>query len=120
MKTKVFIWDMDIIGDNLAKALIKRGIKAKYYPLDYNVYLTGYGRDIIAYYKVLPEATGQIWNKYKPLEGTRLNVFSTCKQSRNWIVNRCKQVKHKIMLKCQEVGIPGCDQVCDNWEDVIL
>jgi hypothetical protein len=79
------------------------------------IYINGYGRDIKAFFHLEhpAEEAGE-----DLLEGVALRVFSNANQPMRWCVNRAKQVKHSIMLSAKDAGL--VDDVCDDWQQVVL
>lgn len=54
----------------------------------------------------------------KGTEGAVLKVFSNChNQGTQWNINRAKQIKHNLM---QRIATVTGDEICENWQDVIL
>ena len=79
------------------------------------IYFDGYGKDIKAFLQF--DDDNYLIDESGHICASKLCVFSSCAQSRSWLINRCKQVKFQIM---QHISTITHCEICSDWQEVIL
>lgn len=101
--------------DALHAALIKAGLNAAIWR-NQRIYINNLGTDITAYF-TFDDTQATAGDNL--LQDTALKVYSSCPQSRLWVMNRAKQVKHNLMVRVFNAGISKVEPPAE-WREVIL
>jgi hypothetical protein len=83
---------------------------------DKRIYINGQPSHITVYFE-FDNATGEAPEDL--LDGTALKVWSNCSsQPSAWNISQAKKAKHAIMEDLADEDL--CEEVCDDWQDIVL